>query len=251
MSCWRPAVASALSLLTWRLPIPASHMRPAAPSRNVLGPVGAIISDLVMQLLGLAGVFVFLPPVFWALQLIGKGRLDSARIKLMLAPAAVLLLACAASSLPRIAGWPLPYSFGGAAGRFAAAGRHEHAGDDQAGARLGRSRLFCFAGGMMLLMTSLGLSQRDLKLICQRPRGINSRSRCPRLASAGRNVRACDGHPARADAAHVGAAILRHAGGRFVPYPPNHAGDARDPHSVTGPRPARPRPATMTSIRRN
>ena len=35
--------------------------------------------------------------------------------------------------------------------------------------------LFCFAGGLMLLMTSLGLSQRDLKLICQRPRGLNLR----------------------------------------------------------------------------
>ena len=34
----------------------------------------------------------------------------------MLAPVAVLLLACAASSLPRIGGWPLPYNIGGLLG---------------------------------------------------------------------------------------------------------------------------------------
>ena len=123
-----------------------------------------------MQLLGLAGVFVFLPPVFWALQLIGKGRLDSTRVKLMLAPVAVLLLACAASSLPRMGGWPLPYNVGGLLGDLllrAVTSILAMIRPERASAAAG---LFCFAGGLMLLMTSLGLSQRDLKLICQRPR---------------------------------------------------------------------------------
>ena len=115
---------------------------------------------------------VLLPPAFWALQLIGNGRLDNTRAKFMLAPVAVLLLACAASSLPRIAGWPLPYSFGGALGDVvlrAVTSILAMIRPERASAAAG---LFCFAGGLMLLMTSLGLSQRDLKLICQRPRGI-------------------------------------------------------------------------------
>ena len=123
-----------------------------------------------MQMLGLAGVFVFLPPVFWALQLIGKGRLDNTRVKLMLAPVAVLLLACAASSLPRMGGWPLPYNVGGLLGDLllrAVTSILAMIRPERASAAAG---LFCFAGGLMLLMTSLGLSQRDLKLICQRPR---------------------------------------------------------------------------------
>jgi hypothetical protein len=162
--------ACALSLLSWQIADPSLTHAASGPVRNLLGPVGAIVSDLIMQLVGLAGVFVFLPPVFWALQLIGKGRLDNTRAKLMLAPVAVLLLACAASSLPRIGGWPLPYNIGGALGdtllrmvtSILAMIRPERAS--------AAAGLFCFAGGLMLLMTSLGLSQRDLKLICQRPR---------------------------------------------------------------------------------
>jgi hypothetical protein len=162
--------ACALSLLSWQIADPSLTHAASGPVRNLLGPVGAIVSDLIMQLVGLAGVFVFLPPVFWALQLIGKGRLDNTRAKLMLAPIAVLLLACAASSLPRMGGWPLPYNIGGALGdtllrmvtSILAMIRPERAS--------AAAGLFCFAGGLMLLMTSLGLSQRDLKLICQRPR---------------------------------------------------------------------------------
>lgn len=162
--------ACALSLLSWQIADPSLTHAASGPVRNILGPIGAIVSDLIMQLVGLAGVFVFLPPVFWALQLIGKGRLDNTRAKLMLAPIAVLLLACAASSLPRIGGWPLPYNVGGALGdtllrmvtSILAMIRPERAS--------AAAGLFCFAGGLMLLMTSLGLSQRDLKLICQRPR---------------------------------------------------------------------------------
>ena len=162
--------ACALSLLSWQIADPSLTHAASGPVSNILGPVGAIISDLIMQLLGLAGVFVFLPPVFWALQLIGKGRLDNTRVKLMLAPVAVLLLACAASSLPRMGGWPLPYNVGGLLGDLllrAVTSILAMIRPERASAAAG---LFCFAGGLMLLMTSLGLSQRDLKLICQRPR---------------------------------------------------------------------------------
>lgn len=166
---------SAVSLLTWQIADPSLTHAASGPVQNVLGPIGAIFSDLVMQLLGLAGVFAFLPPVFWALQMIGKGRLDNARIKLMLAPVAVILLACAASSLPRIGGWPLPYNVGGVLGDTllrAVTGILAMIRPERASAAAG---LFCFAGGMMLMMTSLGLSQRDLKLICQAPRGRSFR----------------------------------------------------------------------------
>jgi len=169
------AAAGAISLLTWNIADPSLTHAASGPVRNLLGPVGAIVSDLIMQLLGLAGVLIILPPLFWALQLIGKGRLDGVRTKLLLAPVAVLLLACAASSLPRIESWPLPHNVGGLMGDLLlnavtsvlAAIRPERAST--------AAGLFCFAGGMLLLMTSLGLSRRDLKLICQRPHGVNLR----------------------------------------------------------------------------
>ncbi len=203
--------ACALSLLSWQIADPSLTHAASGPVSNLLGPVGAIISDLIMQLLGLAGVFVFLPPVFWALQLIGKGRLDNTRAKLMLAPIAVLLLACAASSLPRMGGWPLPYNVGGLLGDLllrAVTSVLAMIRPERASAAAG---LFCFAGGLMLLMTSLGLSQRDLKLICQRPRGLDLRFVCPGVAAAGRNVGARDHQPARAHAGDAGAVLARGA----------------------------------------
>src|SRR5262245_57706272 len=164
------SIAAAVSLVTWNIADPSLTHATSGPTRNALGPVGAILSDLVMQLLGLAGVFAVLPPVFWSLELIGKGKLDGARAKLALAPVAVVLLACAASALPKISGWPLPYGLGGALGDFAlrfltsvlAMIRPERAS--------AAAGLFCFAGGIMLFIASLGLSQRDLKLIFKTPR---------------------------------------------------------------------------------
>jgi DNA segregation ATPase FtsK/SpoIIIE-like protein len=169
------AAAAAASLLTWNISDPSLTHAASGPVRNLLGPVGAIVSDLIMQLLGLAGVLIILPPLFWALQLIGNGRLDAVRTKLLLAPLAVLLLACAASSLPKIGSWPLPHNVGGLMGdlllnavtSILAAIRPERAST--------AAGLFCFAGGMLLLMTSLGLSRRDLKLICRRPHDLNLR----------------------------------------------------------------------------
>jgi hypothetical protein len=169
------AVGSALSLLTWNAADPSLTHAASGPIRNGLGAVGAIASDLIMQLVGLAGVFMVLPLVFWALQLIGEGRLDKARIKLMLAPVAMLLLACAASSLPRIDGWPLEHTVGGLLGDVllsAVTSVLAMIRPERASAAAG---LFCFAGGMLMLMASLGLSQRDLKLIFARPRELDFR----------------------------------------------------------------------------
>jgi S-DNA-T family DNA segregation ATPase FtsK/SpoIIIE len=162
-------VVAAASLVTWSIADPSLTHATSGPTRNLLGPVGAIFSDLVMQLLGLAGVFVILPPVFWALELIGNRRLEGARTKLVLAPVAVVLLACAASSLPKLAGWPLPYGLGGALGDFALRAVTTVLAmirPERASAAAG---LFCFAGGIALFITSLGLSQSDLKLIFKTP----------------------------------------------------------------------------------
>lgn len=169
------ATACAVSLLTWSIADPSLTHATSGPVRNQLGPVGAIVSDLIMQLLGLAGVLILLPLIFWALQLIGMGHMERVRTKLLLAPLAVVLLACAASSLPRIEAWPLPHTVGGLLGDIVLAGVTSVLAmirPERASAAAG---LFCFAGGLVALMVSLGLSQRDLKLICQAPQGVTVR----------------------------------------------------------------------------
>ena len=70
--------APAASLLTWSAADPSLTHATSGATRNLLGPPGAILSDLLMQMLGLAGVFVLLPPLFWALQLLsGEKRREA------------------------------------------------------------------------------------------------------------------------------------------------------------------------------
>ena len=158
-------IAGAASLLTWSLDDPSYMRATDAPARNLLGPTGATFADLTLRLLGLTGVFVLLPPMFWALQMITRRRLDGARLKLTLAPLAVLLLAAAASSLPRVAAWPIPFGLGGFLGDQALQalrGLTAAAGSERAAAAAGVASL---GAGLILLIASLGLSLGDLKVI--------------------------------------------------------------------------------------
>jgi DNA segregation ATPase FtsK/SpoIIIE-like protein len=164
--------AAAASLLTWSATDPSYIRTASGPIRNALGAAGANVSDLAMRMFGLAAVAIVLPPTFWALELITRRRLQDARLKLTLAPVAVLLVACAVSALPIPTAWPLPYGLGGLLGdqslRFLAS-LLTRALPHQATAAVGG---LCLVGGLILLTGSLGMSLQDLVLIC---RGQGSR----------------------------------------------------------------------------
>jgi DNA segregation ATPase FtsK/SpoIIIE-like protein len=166
-------LAAGASLLTWSATDPSYIRAASGPVRNALGAVGANVSDLVMRMFGLAAVFIVLPPTFWALELITRRQLEDARLKLTLAPVAVLLIACAVSALPAPAAWPIPYGLGGLLGdlslRFLAS-LSTAAAPEYATAAVGA---LCLIGGLILLTGSLGMSLQDLVLIC---RGQRSRS---------------------------------------------------------------------------
>jgi DNA segregation ATPase FtsK/SpoIIIE, S-DNA-T family len=166
--------ALSASLLSWSATDPSLMRATSGGARNLLGPPGAILSDMLMQMLGLAGVFVLLPPLFWALRLLAADEPRGLRGKLLLAPLAVLFLAGALSSLPLAAAWPLRHhGYGGVLGDlglglFASLLAHINA-DRSAGA----AGLFCFAAGVLMLMSSLGLSRQELRLICHGHGEIN------------------------------------------------------------------------------
>jgi hypothetical protein len=226
--------AAGASLLTWSASDPSFIRTISSPTRNALGPVGANFADLAMRLFGLASVFIVLPPTFWALQLITRRQLEEARAKLMLAPAAVLLLACAISALPATASWPLPYGLGGLLGdhtlRFLAK-LSMAAGPERAGAVAGA---LCLAGGAMLLIPSLGMSLQDLRIICQGER--------PTLQRVARGWRWLTRAPGpRADAAFVRreptldmSAGPPFAAGRQPPLPVEPAFDYEPPVASAG-----------------
>ena len=219
--------ACALSLLSWQIADPSLTHAASGPVSNLLGPVGAIISDLIMQLLGLAGVFVFLPPVFWALQLIGKGRLDNTRAKLCWRRSP---FCCLPAPPHRCREW--------AAGRcpttlavysaIVAQGGDEHPGDDPAGTCVGCRRPLLFRRRPDAAHDQPGLvatrSEADLSAAA-----LEFAPCLPRLAEAGRNVGARDDDPARAHSGNAGAvlacgACLRRASTVFVPAPASTAG---------------------------
>jgi DNA segregation ATPase FtsK/SpoIIIE, S-DNA-T family len=159
--------ALSVSLLSWSATDPSLMRATSGGARNLLGPPGAILSDMLMQMLGLAGVFVLLPPLFWAMQLLAAEEPRGLRGKLVLAPLAVLVLAGAFSSLPLAAAWPLRHhGYGGVLGDlglglFASLLAHINA-ERSAGA----AGLLCFAAGVLMLMSSLGLSRQELRRIC-------------------------------------------------------------------------------------
>ncbi len=54
-------VAVGISLVTWSITDPSFTRTTSAITRNAIGPVGAIVSDLLMQTLGMAAVLFVLP----------------------------------------------------------------------------------------------------------------------------------------------------------------------------------------------
>ncbi len=104
------------SLATWSVLDPSLTHATANVPRNILGPLGAIISDLLLQTFGAAAVLALLAPMFWSAELISERRLALGRTKLGFYPLSVLAIAGALSSLPVVGAWPLHHGFGGAIG---------------------------------------------------------------------------------------------------------------------------------------
>ncbi|MDX2205492.1 MAG: DNA translocase FtsK 4TM domain-containing protein [Hyphomicrobiaceae bacterium] len=156
---------ASVCLITWSIGDPSLAHTASGATRNLLGPVGAVISDLLMQMLGLAAPLLLLPPAFWSLEMITRGKLDKARPKIAMAPAAVVLLAGAIAALPVAAGWPLSHGMGGFLGDKALKAGIGLTGFINPATAPAASGLFFFAGGLMLLISSLGLTQQDIRMI--------------------------------------------------------------------------------------
>jgi DNA segregation ATPase FtsK/SpoIIIE, S-DNA-T family len=110
------AVLLALALATWSVQDPSLSHATNAPVRNTLGVPGAIIADLLIQLLGVAALALVLPAAVWGWRLVTHRPLRRERIRLGFWVLTVLLAATFASALPRSTAWPLPVGLGGVIG---------------------------------------------------------------------------------------------------------------------------------------
>ncbi len=105
-----------VSLATWSLTDPSLTHATASPARNWLGPLGAVVSDLLLQMLGVAAILALLPPLAWSFELMRERRLHGARSKFGFYPLAVLAMAGAISAFPVPQAWPLHHALGGVLG---------------------------------------------------------------------------------------------------------------------------------------
>jgi len=110
------AALLALALATWSVHDPSLSHATNAPVRNVLGVSGAIVADLLIQLLGVAALALVLPIAIWGWRLATHRPLQRERIRLAFCVLAILLAAACTAALPRTPAWPLPVGLGGVVG---------------------------------------------------------------------------------------------------------------------------------------
>jgi DNA segregation ATPase FtsK/SpoIIIE, S-DNA-T family len=110
------ATLLALALATWSVQDPSLSHATNVAVRNALGLPGAIVADLLMQLLGVASLALVLPVAIWGWRLASHRPLNRERIRVAAWLVGVLLAAGCAGALPRSAAWPLPAGLGGVVG---------------------------------------------------------------------------------------------------------------------------------------
>jgi len=105
-----------VALATWSVQDPSlSHAVEIRP-KNWLGYPGAIASDFLMQLFGIASIAAVLPLGVFGWQVITHRPVYRLRIRVAAWLVGLALSAGAAACLPATAGWPLPAGLGGVLG---------------------------------------------------------------------------------------------------------------------------------------
>ena len=110
------AVTMGCALATWSVQDPSFSHATDAPVRNLLGAPGAIGSDLLMQLLGLASTVLVLPVAIWGWRIATHRDFDREWQRLLFWLAGTSLASGFASCLPNSPKWPLPTGLGGVIG---------------------------------------------------------------------------------------------------------------------------------------
>jgi DNA segregation ATPase FtsK/SpoIIIE, S-DNA-T family len=105
-----------LALASWSVDDPSLNNATDGRVRNLMGRPGAIVSDLLMQLLGLGIVAALLPPFAWSLKLLRTRQLGRLALRIVLWLMGTAAAAAVASALPPSGRWPLPSGLGGVIG---------------------------------------------------------------------------------------------------------------------------------------
>ncbi len=110
------ALALAASLLSHHPADPSLNSAAPGPVANWLGRPGAVVSDLLLQGIGLAAWVLVAIPAVWGLRLIGKHTAGRRAGRAVLMTVAALAGAVALGAVPPSADWPLRAGLGGTLG---------------------------------------------------------------------------------------------------------------------------------------
>ena len=110
------AICTALALMTWSVQDPSLNQAVNRPVTNILGRPGAIISDIMIQLFGLAALFWLAPLGFLGFRLMSGKVVSRPRLRLLMWLVGGLSASAIISALPVLGAWPLPIGLGGIVG---------------------------------------------------------------------------------------------------------------------------------------
>jgi S-DNA-T family DNA segregation ATPase FtsK/SpoIIIE len=108
--------ALALSLATWSAHDPSLNYAADGPIKNILGSPGALVSDVLIQMLGVSSIILLVPLAFWSWTLVRQHSLPSLGTRIFLLVCGIVCSAALASLLPATGRWPLPTGLGGVLG---------------------------------------------------------------------------------------------------------------------------------------
>jgi len=108
--------ALALALVTWSARDPSLNHATDGRVRNLLGAPGAVVADLLMQMIGVATIAALLPFAVQGWRLLTRRAIHRPGARLTLWFAGMIFAAATASLLPVTDRWPLPTGLGGVIG---------------------------------------------------------------------------------------------------------------------------------------
>jgi S-DNA-T family DNA segregation ATPase FtsK/SpoIIIE len=104
------------ALATWSVQDPSLSHATTNPVHNLLGPPGAIMADLMMQLAGLGSLALVLPVAIWGWRLASHRPMNREWLRVIAWLLGVPFASAFASCLPASHAWPLPAGLGGVIG---------------------------------------------------------------------------------------------------------------------------------------
>ncbi len=103
-------------LMTWSVQDPSLSHATSRAIRNIGGYPGAILADLLMQILGLGGIMLILTVAVWGWRMVTHRPFDREAVRLGCWILATVIAAGFASCWPHGGAWPLPTGLGGVVG---------------------------------------------------------------------------------------------------------------------------------------